>query len=422
MKLNKKQASFSIVLVLSVIGFLEITLNLLASVSQRIDAVLGTSNPIPHSLVDERLGGRPNPAYPGHDRLGFRNPKVPAKAHIVALGDSHTYGTGVESEEAWPKQLQSMTGEIVYSMAHGGYGPTHSLILWDEAVALKPRIVIEAFYAGNDLFESFDHVYNKGQLPELKSSDPELQARVREAEQSEPIREHVLGMFRKGKISVTRFSLRWFRQQLSQRSKIYGLLRRAWYESRRVIEKSNKTSQEKWEIAKALAALHPSYTQVFSNGQFKTVFTSEYRLSALNLEDPRIAEGLQISLRAIQRMHKFATARNLRFLVVLIPTKEAVFRQLWQNPPMSYRKVTEHEERFWTTTRDFLNHDGIEYLDALPALRKQLAAGIQPYQVSSDGHPNEYGHRAIARLVAAYLELSRTSKAQATSAEAHAAD
>lgn len=151
------------------------TLGLLAFVSPRVDRLLTsprTPNAIPHSVPDARLVLRPNPTYPGHDRKGFRNLKVPAKTHIVALGDSQTYGHGVEPEDAWPRQLESMTGKKVYSMAWGGYGPTHSLVMWDEAIALSPKIVIEAFYAGNDLFDSFNHVYNQGQLPELKIPIP----------------------------------------------------------------------------------------------------------------------------------------------------------------------------------------------------------------------------------------------------------
>ncbi len=418
MKFNKKQALFAGVSVLLVIGFLEITLGLLAFVTPRVDMLLAskrTPNTISRTVPDARLGHRPNPAYPGQDRdrKGWRNPEVPAKAHIVALGDSQTYGTGVEPEDAWPRQLESMTGKTVYSMAFGGYGPTHSLVLWNEAVTLSPKIVIEAFYAGNDLFDSFDIVYNLGQLPELKSSDPRLQARVREAEQSEPIAKRVTQMFQMGTIpvavdekaaAVTRdgFSPR---RLLLQHSKIFGLLRWAWYECKRLVNKPTKpTPQEKWERAKAFAGAHPAYCQVFSNGQFKTIFTSEYRLSVLDLGDPRIAEGLQISLRAIQRMHELAAASNIRLLVVLIPTKEEVFRQLWQNPSMSYRSLTENEERFWSITKDFLEHNGIEYLDSLPVLREQLATGIQPYEVSQDGHPNKHGHKAIAKLVAAYIE------------------
>ncbi len=420
MKVNKRQAFFGVVSVLLVIGLIEVVLRLLAFVSPKVDQML--ASPWTSAVPDARLRHRPNPAYPGHDAKGFRNPKVPAKAYIVALGDSQTYGDGVKPEDAWPRQLESMTGKTVYSMAYGGYGPTHSLVLWDEAVALSPKIVIEAFYAGNDLFDSFDLVYNKGQLRELKSSDPQLQASVREAEQSEPIGKRVSRMFEMGTIPVTRFSPQRLQRLLSQHSKIYGLLERAWYETTRLVNKPNNTPQEKWEMAKAFAALHPAYCQVFSNGEFKTVFTSEYRLSALNLGDPRIAEGLEISLRALQRMNEFAAARNIWFLVVLIPTKEAVFRQLWQNPSMSYRSLTENEKRVWTITKDFLEYNGIEYLDALPVLQGQLATGIQPYQVSHDGHPNEHGHKDIAKLVAARLELSKTSQARAEQDAAADAD
>jgi len=112
----------------------------------------------------------------------------PAEADVVALGDLQTYGTGVKPQDAWPKQLEAMTAKTVYSMAYGGYGPVHSLILWDEALAFKPKIIIEAFYAGNDLYDSFKIIYNRGQFPEFKSSDALLQKRLREAEQSEPIR------------------------------------------------------------------------------------------------------------------------------------------------------------------------------------------------------------------------------------------
>jgi SGNH hydrolase-like domain, acetyltransferase AlgX len=412
MKLNKKQAAFSIILVLLVTGVLEITLHLLAFVSPRVAQILGTSHPVPPTVPDERLGYRPNPALPGHDRLGFRNPTVPATAHIVALGDSQTYGTHVKPEDAWPRQLELMTGKIVYSMAFGGYGPPASLILWDEAMALEPHIVIEAFYAGNDLFDLFDMVYNRGQLPALKSSDPQVQARIRAAERSELITKHVSQMdqhtfgVRRGTPEEESNAL--LHRFLVQHSTIYGFWRRTWHEFMDLVNTSTRstyriTQEENWETVKAFAEAHPAYCQVFHNGPFKTVFTSEYRLAALKLADPRIAEGLQISLRVMQKMHEEAIARNRRFLVVLIPTKETVFRKLWPNPSMSYRSLTEHEERLWRTTKALLEQNGIEYLDALPALQEQLVAGIQPYPVSNDGHPNQHGHRAIAQLVAASL-------------------
>jgi hypothetical protein len=399
MKSTKKQAILTVLTVLLVIVFLEVVLNLFALMSPRVERLLAppsAASSRAHTVPDERLRHRPNPAYPGHDSKGFRNPKVPAKADVVALGDSHTYGTGVESEQAWPRQLEPMIAQTVYSMAYGGYGPVHSLILWDEAIALEPKIIIEAFYAGNDLYDAFSIVYHHGQLVELKSSDSNLQQSVREAEELEPIAERVSRMYRMGATNKLASSTRMF---LSRRSKIYGLLRKTRYEFARILT----VSQDPWERAKAFAEAHSAYSQIFNSGQFRTVFTSEYRFSALNLKDPRISEGHKIALRAIQRMTERAAHGNIRFIVVLIPTKELVFQELWSDPSPTYRNLTENEVVFWKITKDSLERNSIEYVDALPALREQLAFGVQPYQVSHDGHPNEHGHAAIANLIATYL-------------------
>jgi len=419
-----KRALFAGILFLLVIGFLEAALGLLALVSPRVERLLASQwTETRPAIPDRRLGHRPTPGYPGHDRNGFRNPEVPVRARIVALGDSQTYGTGVGPDSPWPRQLESGIGEPVYSMAYGGYGPAHSLLLREEALALSPQIVIEAFYSGNDLYDAFNLVYNDGGLPELKSPDTHVRSIIREAEQSESIAMHVGRMYLMGKTpvvvegEVSRAALReaFLFVRFVRNSNLYGLLRRARHE---LMHRGSgpdpapgtggapgprDTPEAQWEQAKAFAQACPVYCQVFDDGRFRTLFTSEYRLAALNLEDARIAEGLRISLAAIRRMHERAAARGVRFLVLLIPTKETVFRDLWQNPASSYRSLMENEERMWRTTKGFLERHGIEYLDALPALRERLAAGIQPYQVSIDGHPNEQGHRAIARLVAAHL-------------------
>lgn len=405
MKNNKLHVLARVVVLGVVIGVLELTLRLSAFVSPRVDWLLSFEQVI----RDARLGHRPKPGVPGHDLNGFRNPEVPTKAPIVVLGDSQTYGTGVAPEYAWPRQLESTLGKTVYSMAYGGYGPAHSLVLWDEAVGLLPEIVIEAFYVGNDLFDSFTLVYNGRQFPELKSPEPQLQASLQEAEQSNPIVKRVTRAYSMRTIEETTDVTPW--RLLAQHSRLYGLLSRARHESVQLMSKSNNTPQEQWEAARRFAETHPAYCEVFSDGLFKTIFTSAYRLVALDLDDLRIREGLQISLKAMQKMHELAVTRKIRFFVVLIPTKEAVFRQLWQNPSVNFRLSTEHEERIWKITKDFLEHNGIEYLDTLPALREQLLSGVQPYQVSHDGHPNAHGHKAIAKLVASYLASPKALQA-----------
>ena len=302
-----------------------------------------------------------------------------------------------------------MTKETVYSFAVGGYGPVHSLILWPEAVALHPEIIIEAFTSSNDLYDSFNIVYNRGQLPELKSPDAQLQKNVREAEELESIEMRVGRMYlmggentryaKKPPSTATRVRLS-LQRFLSEHLMIYRLQWRA----RRILADMIYNDNDPWENAKAFANAHAEYCQVFSTGQFKTIFTSEYHLAGLNLEDPRIAEGHQISLRAIGRMAELAAERKIRFIVALIPTKELVFKELWSTPSESFSTLTDNEGRFLKITKHFFEEKGIEYVDVLPALRTQLAEGIQPYHASSDGHINEHGHLAIAKLMHAQIQ------------------
>lgn len=409
-----RRASLAIVLFLLVIGLLEIILAVLAFLSPQVDRLLSSPWDLTWSVIamipDSRLGFRPNPNYPGHDRKGFRNPTVPAKPMIVALGDSQTYGTGVEAEDAWPRQLEQILATSVYGMAFGGYGPTHSLVLWDDAVAMQPTTIIEALYLGNDFYDAFNHVYNNGQLPEFKSPDTHVQERVRAAEQAEPIEHYVTRMFQMG-VPVATTSApskdNSLLRSLLQHSNIFGLLRRLKYERTRMTETPTHPSQDEWAAAKAFAEAHPDYCQIFTDGSFKTVFTSEYRIAALNLNDPRIAEGLRIALQAIKTMQDRAAAQHVRFIVMVIPTKEAVFGQRWKNPSDSFLKLAEHEEQARKMVKEFLEQNGIEYLDALPTLRDQLEKGIQPYLVSSDGHPNRQGHTALANLIATHLTSAR---------------
>lgn len=408
-----KKFVFSVTLGLVALLLAEGTLGLLARVSPRIRVLLAPPmsvvKDVPPARPDDRLVIRPSAEYPDHDRNGFRNPSVPDRARIVALGDSHTYGTGVTRGDAWPQQLAAVTGVTVYQMAFGGYGPVHSLALWEEAVALQPEIIIEAFYSGNDLYDGFDMSYTKGKHPELMDPDPEVQARLTGIETASPLAkraEQMETMFGASAVDTAvaeeGFSPRGL---LSDHSRLYGLLRRVRYEIKQRAGASTRADRE-WENALALGRTYPEYFDVFDDGRFRTVFNVGYRLTALELGDPRVAEGLQVCLRAMRTMNERAAARHTRFLVVMVPTKEAAFRKVWTRDTDDYRRIATAEDSVRTVAMAYFEHNGIEYLDLRPVMQRELEAGVQPYPETRDGHPNPAGHRAIAVAVAAYLGLA----------------
>jgi hypothetical protein len=261
-----------------------------------------------------------------------------------------------------------------------------------------------AFYSGNDLFDSFNVVYNRGQVPALLGTNARVHQLVRDAENVEPLSLQVGRKFRMGadvhfdQDATNPPSPGGLRAALSVHSRIYGLVRRARLELQRT--EAPATQPEKvWERAMTLARENPAYCEILISGEFRTILTPAYRHSAINLKDLRIAEGLRLSLEAIREMRELASAGNIKLAVVLIPTKEHVFRGRWKSASSSYLAMTEQEESLWRIVRNFLDQHGIDYVDTLPALREMLLNGTQPYPVTQDGHPNRNGHLAIAQAL-----------------------
>lgn len=114
--------------------------------------------------ADERAGGPT-------DLLGFRNLAVPNRADVVVIGDSQTYGINVAFEESWPRRLSAALapgGTLVYSMATGGWGAVQYLDMFEKALAFEPRVIVVAYYSGNDAAESFRLAYGVDHWADLR--------------------------------------------------------------------------------------------------------------------------------------------------------------------------------------------------------------------------------------------------------------
>lgn len=111
-----------------------------------------------------------------HDLLGFRNRYVPNVADVVAIGDSQTYGNNAVLAANWPSQFERMLGDkrpVVYSMATGGWGAVQYLDMFKHAASFRPRVVVIAFYSGNDPDESVTLAYSVEHWAPLRP-DPDL--------------------------------------------------------------------------------------------------------------------------------------------------------------------------------------------------------------------------------------------------------
>ena len=99
------------------------------------------------------------------DAEGFRNRAVREHFEIAALGDSFTDAMTMEAEASWPSQLEKRLGVSVQNYGTAGFGPQQErLVLQDFVAGHRPRIVVLAYFAGNDLFdaEAFDQFQRSG--------------------------------------------------------------------------------------------------------------------------------------------------------------------------------------------------------------------------------------------------------------------
>jgi len=110
-----------------------------------------------------RMGFIPPAAVPGPlhrfsfhtDAEGFRNAAVRERFAIAALGDSFTDAMTMAGEASWPARLEALVGEPVQNYGTAGFGPQQELlVLKDYVAARRPRAVVLAFFAGNDIFDA----------------------------------------------------------------------------------------------------------------------------------------------------------------------------------------------------------------------------------------------------------------------------
>jgi lysophospholipase L1-like esterase len=394
--------------------FIEGALQVATFVSAPARFVIFPDRMPPIDVPDDVLVVRPNPAFPEHDRNGFRNRDVPQQADIVALGDSQTYGITAARDDAWPQQLERMSGRRTYNMGFGGYGPGQYLLLLDEALRLKPKLVIVALYSGNDLYDAFRIAYVTKKLPEFITADPDVRAAIAAADATETIDHRSYRTAGRpqpndavGSVvldsspapSEIVVSPRVF---LAENSALWGLLRAAKREIDGRLPGADRRYSLSWDAVRDEALAQPDVYLPVDGASARTVLMPAYRLGALDQTDPRIREGLRISLEAMGRIGDRLRSEGIGFAVLMIPTTEFVFEETAASQtPLSptYLNLLAHENAFWELMKRYLDDREIPWVDAAGPLRDATRRGEQVYPIDANGHPNARGYRIIAETL-----------------------
>lgn len=356
-------------------------------------------------LRDAKLGYRMSPYFPGNDALGYRNLAVPERCEILAVGQSSTYGFAAQPHEAWPRQLEALTGKTVYNMSCGGYGPCESSVLLERGLAFRPQTVLFEIYPNNDLVDAYQAVYPQHRFAELACDDERRLAEMVEADAAQP--------FPKTKPTLDEpVAANSAREWIALHSSLYGLgreLAQLYGMTQNQSRLSGKFVAERDSFAAGQA--HARFLPFAPNLEQRTVFLPpEWYCLRCELSDPRIREGMRITQSVLQSLHDTLTAENIRFVVVNIPTKMSAYKDLAGSstprlPDLFFRGV-DLEEHATADLREFCEAHQIEWFDGTAVLREQLALGKRLFPEGDDQHLNGSGYGVLADAIAGYLELS----------------
>jgi len=288
-----------------------------------------------------------------HNALGFRGPEVAAsrsperpRVLVLVLGDSMTYGHGVEDAETYPALLEQLEPglEVINAGVPGYSGVEQLLLLRDEGLRLAPDLVVLGFF-WNDVMDAFQSRYARFELErgELRFVPPDP------ASPEHPVFENE----RRRRARRTGFAYRlrngsytW--RFASDRLKLLHLQIDDWWQG---------------------PAAHPG------------------------ISEAELEPAWQLAFALIREMRRAAQQRGAHFLLLGIPD------QLQIEPDPRVAGAPHYLREVPQRLGAFAHAEGIDYLDLEPGLRAARAQDGEPCYYRFDRHWNAGGHRHAARLL-----------------------
>ena len=286
---------------------------------------------------------------------GYRGPRAGERGEVarrvLALGDSFTFGYGVEEEQAWPRVLEGLlrhgdpqgAAVEVLNLGVGGYG-TWQEALWLEEMAprTKPDLAVVGFYVGNDPSDNARAAAQSGQDGVQRGAPS-------------------------GGFDAER-AKRW----LGSRLHLYSFV---------------STRADELLVRLGLRQL-----------------VYPFEMEILRAREPaEVAQAWRRTQQAFTRLAAVARGAGVPVIVAIIPMKHQVSDAVWRRLLVHYgddaAPADWDRERPQRQLAYMLGAEGLDAVDLLEGLRVAGAEGQDLYW-PRDQHWNVRGHAAAARVIA----------------------
>ncbi len=286
----------------------------------------------------------------GYDGIGFRDDGVNGASPIVAVGDSFTWGDGVDNDKTWVEQLEAESGHDVVNLGMSGYSSLQVLrLLQKYGFPLKPGLILWEFFP-NDFYDSGHFAWREetGRLTE-QAPEPKLWAEALD-------------------------------RDLRIHSMVYTWLASPFGEA---------DDNEEYERL--------YYTDKTLNLSF---VLRSYWAKRLDPTDKYTGPGVVYTHQALAEAKAAASRQNTELVVLLFPSKEQVYWSIVStlvDNAADYKVNWPREE-----VKAWCEANRVRYLDLAPTFAEHAAQGEQLY-FRFDAHWNETGHELAAQTIRQYL-------------------
>lgn len=328
--------------------------------------------------------------------LGFRDrefaPKPAGRIRILAVGDSFTYGWGVEANESWPKLLEARLRQLgrdveVANLGKPGASPAEYAAIVSKAVpVLKPDLVIVGILQGEDLAQT-------GLEASLHSSATAPDGPPPVAVTPLRLRERVG--------SAGHWMYPNFLRLLGRHQPRQALLPHLWKsEAQAVVE--TLTPQERTRFD----GLDPQVKRAFLNGELNPslIQTSmklpRYFLDTFRADQPEVQSLISAVAGSLTDIKGMAGRYGCEVMVVSVPLKVYASREELEScRRLGYELIPEMAESDSPDRAidEACRMAGVKFISVTDEFRKAAHATRLFYEL--DGHFNPAGHRVFAELL-----------------------
>lgn len=164
-----------------------------------------------------------------------------------------------------------------------------------------------------------------------------------------------------------------------------------------------RVSYVNYRMGKMIDRNENSHAVIINDGMQRTIIHDlaiKRNAPFVDLKIPHIAKSYDLLKKYLKKAKHETQSRNIRFGVLLIPSKERVFYRYLKEKGYTlsneYEQLVANDDKLRINTLSFMQEIGVSSTDVLPAMENAIRRHRNVYPPATDGHPIEVGYQIIA--------------------------